>query len=159
MACSLVTLERDVGDPLSYHFTFPWSPPFYSLTVSLWFLIFFSAYHNFALSFILFVFYLPFFFLTHTYPRLPKPSLFVSPQLHPQWELFLLLVFCGRVTLSALPAPSLGTLCKSVCVLYATQSACISLNLHLIFTRYYKTIKTAYSVYSKSQRDCMSHYQ
>lgn len=45
-------------------------------------------------------------------------SLCVSPQLHPQWELFLLPVFCERATRSASPALSRGTLCKSACVVF-----------------------------------------
>ncbi len=57
-------------------------------------------------------------FLSHAHTHLPTPPPFLSlsPQLHPQWELFLRLAFCERATRSVSPAPSLGTLCKSVCV-------------------------------------------
>ena len=49
---------------------------------------------------------------------LPSPFFSLSPQLHPQWELFLLLAFCERATRSASPAQSPGTLCKSVCMCF-----------------------------------------
>lgn len=74
-----------------------------------------------SLSFVHFVVYCIFLVPCHTWffvsvlPLNSPTCLYHSPQLHPQWELFLLREFCGKVTRSASPAPSLGTLCKSVC--------------------------------------------
>lgn len=45
-------------------------------------------------------------------------SVFVSPQLHPQWELFLPLAFCERATHSVSPVPSLETHCKCLHIYY-----------------------------------------
>lgn len=106
--------------PLATFSLFPCSP-FCSPSVSLSFLNFFFFdplwlslhFDHFDLVFIV-----PLLFsLSHAYSftYLP-PLLSLSPQLHPQWELFLRLAFCERATRSASPALSLGTLCKSVCV-------------------------------------------
>lgn len=98
--------------PFCHFFTFPLFPHCLSFLIfcppCVW-LHFFKIY---------FVFYFAFLVFCHTsmFIYLLTPSVCVSPQLHPQWELFLLPAFCERATRSASPALSLGTLCKSVCV-------------------------------------------